>query len=78
LKPAKDSLVAPRAAILRDIHGTGWVYVKTAEQEYRRERVSVVYNTEDLAVLDLGPKAGTPVVVDGAAELFGTEFGAGK
>jgi len=28
--------------------------------------------------LSLGPAAGTSVVVDGAAELFGTEFGAGK
>ena len=73
-----ESLVIPRAAVLRDIHGTGWVYVKTGEHEFRRERVSVAFNTEDLAVLSLGPDVGTPVVVDGAAELFGTEFGAGK
>jgi hypothetical protein len=64
--------------VLRDIHGTAWVYVQSGEQEFRRQRVSVVFNTESLAVLSLGPEIGTPVVVDGAAELFGTEFGAGK
>ena len=30
------------------------------------------------AVLDQGPAPGTRVVTAGAAELFGTEFGAGK
>lgn len=78
LHSENDSLVIPRAAVLRDIHGTGWIYVKSGEHEFRRKRVSVVFNTEDLAVLSLGPEVGTPVVVDGAAELFGTEFGAGK
>jgi len=78
LRGEKDSLVIPRAAVLRDIHGTAWVYVKSGDHEFRRERVSVSFSTEDLAVLSLGPEVGTPVVVDGAAELFGTEFGAGK
>jgi RND family efflux transporter MFP subunit len=73
-----DSLVIPRAAVLRDIHGTAWVYVKSGEHEFRRQRVCVVFNTHALAVLSLGPEVGTPIVVDGAAELFGTEFGAGK
>jgi hypothetical protein len=31
-----------------------------------------------LAVLSLGPEPGAHVVTDGAAELFGVEFGAGK
>jgi hypothetical protein len=29
-------------------------------------------------VLERGPKAGMQVVTDGAAELFGAEFGTGK
>lgn len=78
LRGEKESLVVPRAAVLRDIHGTAWVYVKAGDHEFRRERISVTFNTEDLAVLSHGPDIGTPVVVDGAAELFGTEFGAGK
>lgn len=74
----EDSLVIPRAAVLWDIFGTSWVYVKSGEHEFRRERVSITFTTGELAVLSSGPKIGTPVVVDGAAELFGTEFGAGK
>ena len=78
LKGETESLVVPRAAVLRDIYGTGWVYVKSGENEFRRERIAVTFTTEQLAVLSLGPKVGAAVVVDGAAELFGTEFGAGK
>lgn len=78
LKGETESLVVPRAAVIRDIYGTGWVYVKSGETEFRRERVAVAFTTDELAVLTLGPDVGTPVVVDGAAELFGTEFGAGK
>lgn len=78
LKGETESLVVPRAAVLRDIYGTGWVYIKSGDHEYRRQRVAVTFTTEDLAVLSLGPDVGTPVVVDGAPELFGTEFGAGK
>ncbi len=78
LKGETESLVVPRAAILRDIYGTGWVYVRSGENEFRRERVAVTFTTQQLAVLSLGPDVGTDVVVDGAAELFGTEFGAGK
>ncbi len=73
-----ESLVIPRAAVLRDIHGIAWVYVNTAEQTFERRRVEVHFSTEKLSVLSRGPEVGTPVVVDGAAELFGTEFGADK
>lgn len=73
-----ESLVIPRAAVLRDIHGIAWVYVKSAEHTFERHRVEVHFTTESLVVVSRGPEVGTPVVVDGAAELFGTEFGAGK
>lgn len=73
-----ERLVIPRAAILRDIHGIAWVYVNSAEHTFERHRVEVHFTTDDLAVLSRGPEVGTSVVVDGAAELFGTEFGAGK
>ncbi len=78
LKGETESRVVPHAAILRDIHGTPWVYVQTGETEFRRVRTAVKFTTADLAVLSLGPEVGANVVVDGAAELFGTEFGAGK
>jgi membrane fusion protein, heavy metal efflux system len=73
-----QSLVVPRAAILRDIHGVAWVYTNSAEHTFERHRVEVHFTTKELSILSRGPAAGTLVVVDGAAELFGTEFGAGK
>ena len=78
LEGETESLVVPRAAILRDIHGVAWVYVNSAENTFERHRVEVHFTTNDLAILSRGPEAGTSVVVDGTAELFGTEFGAGK
>lgn len=73
-----ESAVVPRAAVLRDIHGIAWVYVNSAEHEFRRHRIEVHFTTSDSAILSQAPDIGTLVVVDGAAELFGTEFGAGK
>ncbi len=78
LSTDEETLVIPRASVLRDIHGTAWVYVRRAEQTFERQRVEVQFTTADLSVLSRGPAPGTEVVVDGAAELFGTEFGAGK
>jgi multidrug efflux pump subunit AcrA (membrane-fusion protein) len=78
LEGETESLVVPRAAILRDIHGVAWVYVNSAKHTFERHRVEVHFTTRELAVLSQGPKPGTSVVVDGTAELFGTEFGAGK
>ena len=60
------------------------------QQSYTRQRVEVEYvrDTDDgsmagpeyrhEAVLRRGPPPGTPVVVTGAAEIFGTEFGGAK
>jgi len=73
-----EALVVPWAAVLHDIHGGQWVYEKTQPQTYVRRRVLVARLSGSDAVLAAGPKPGTPVVTDGAAELFGTEFGVGK
>jgi hypothetical protein len=43
-----------------------------------RHRVEIADVVADAAVLRQGPAPGTRVVTVGAAELFGTEFGAGK
>lgn len=74
----QESLVVPRASVLRDIHGIAWVYIRSGQHEFERARVTVQFTTDEFAVLRSGPPLGTEVVVDGAAELFGTEFGAGK
>ncbi|MCA9072358.1 MAG: efflux RND transporter periplasmic adaptor subunit, partial [Planctomycetaceae bacterium] len=70
--------VIPREAVLWDIQGTSWVYVHSGPQEYRRSRILIDYTTDTEAILTYGPDDGTAVVTAGAAELFGTEFGAKK
>lgn len=77
LKGSGQHLVVPTASVLYDIYGGTWVYVRSKSHEYHRERVLLEQTGEDgLAVLAKGPKVGTTVVVNGAAELFGVEFGA--
>lgn len=74
----RDSLQVPASAILYDIHGGTWVYIAEAEHTYRRQRVEVLDTQGGLAFLARGLARGARVVTAGAAELFGTEFGAGK
>jgi cobalt-zinc-cadmium efflux system membrane fusion protein len=54
-----------------------WVYELTGPGVYVRKRVAVLRVEGDRALLSRGPRAGTTVVAVGAAELYGTEFGAG-
>jgi RND family efflux transporter MFP subunit len=72
------ALVVPLAAIVRDASGGSWVYERADSVTFVRRRVDVARVVDGRAVLARGPAPGTPVVTDGAAELFGTEFGAGK
>jgi membrane fusion protein, heavy metal efflux system len=78
LKGDAESLVVPYASILYDHNGGGWVYESRGKHEFARRRVVVDHIVGQEAVLALGPKPGTKVVTDGAAELFGTEFGGSK
>jgi multidrug efflux pump subunit AcrA (membrane-fusion protein) len=78
LNSSSEALVVPVNAILYDIHGGTWVYQKVGERRFRRARVFVERTTADFAILSRGLEVGTEVVVDGSAELFGTEFGTGK
>lgn len=74
----EDSLVVPRSAILFDFSGGAWVYEKTGPQTFARRRIEIRDIVGDVVALTRGPAVGAQVVTDGAAELFGTEFGAGK
>lgn len=78
LQGSEESLVAPAAGILYDIHGNTWVYEAMGAQAYTRRRVEVRRIVGANAILARGPQPGAKIVTDGAAELFGTEFGAGK
>jgi len=77
-RESETGLVVPKAALLHDAYGGTWVYIVREPRVYVRQRVVVADITGDLAVLSQGPAAGAQVVTDGAAELFGVEFGAGK
>ncbi len=78
LKTTKSSLTVPRASLLRDIDGGTWVYESLDKHKYARRRVRVESVVGEVASISAGPKAGTKVVTDGAAELFGVEFGGSK
>jgi len=75
---ARDGVNVPWPAITYDVNGGAWVYEKTGERTYSRRRVSVDRTAGGRAYLSSGVRAGTPVVVNGVAELWGTEYGAGK
>ena len=76
---ADESLTVPRASLIRDIHGNAWVYQKTGDHAFARKRVLVDRVVGDMAVLDAANlKPGVQVVTDGAAEIYGAEFGGFK
>ena len=77
LSGAAEALRIPWSAVVQDVSGGSWVYVETARATFVRTRVAVERVDGDMAVLAHGPAIGTAVVVAGAAELFGTEFGVG-
>jgi len=70
--------VIPYAAVIYEVDGSTWVYTMPQPLTYIRERVTVEDITGDRAVLTAGPAAGTAVVTQGAALLYGTELGVGK
>lgn len=69
-------IVVPASAILRDIYGGEWVYARTAPHAYERRRVEISASNGGGILVQRGLAAGDQVVIAGAAELFGTEFGA--
>ena len=71
-------LTVPASAVAYDYHGGAWIYVKTAPGVYLRQRVEVARTVGTSVVLARGGEPGAQVVTAGVAELFGTEFGAGK
>jgi len=78
-----EALVIPAASILYDIYGGTWVYVQSTNSgeggsKFARSRVLLEWVEGDQAIVSQGPAIGTLIVTDGAAELFGSEFGAGK
>lgn len=71
-----DGLAMPSGAIVRDIYGGEWVYRKTGKDSFERARVAVASEGNGRVLLAHGLARGDEIVTTGAAELFGTEFGA--
>lgn len=78
LSGSASTLALPKSALLHDASGGTWVYESRGSHVYTRRRVDISDIVGELAVVARGPAAGTRVVIAGAAELFGTEFGIGK
>lgn len=72
-----NALSIPKSAILYDVHGGAWVYVAEGDRKYRRQRVEVYRASGQSTLVSRGLVEKLRVVSAGAAELFGTEFGAG-
>jgi RND family efflux transporter MFP subunit len=77
LTTTEQGLVVPETAVLYDIHGATWVYEDLGGNAYTRRRIEVARHAGDRAVVRRGLSEGVKIVTAGAAELFGTEFGAG-
>lgn len=74
----EDRLTIPYSAVMYHYDGSTWTYTNPDPLTYVREAIDIDYIVGDLAVLDSGPAVGTTVVMVGAAELYGVEFGIGK
>jgi len=66
--------VVPYGALYYDANGTAWVYVNTGPLAFERQRIGVERVIGDQVVVSEGPPVGTPVVVVGAALLYGAEI----
>jgi len=75
---ADQALVVPSAAVVYDMNGGAWVYEATGATTFIRRRIEIRSQSGDRTLVMRGIAAGQKVVTAGAAELFGTEFGAGK
>ena len=75
--PSGPVRIVPYAAVLYDADGTTFVYTATGPLVFVRRNVTVESIAGDNAFLSDGPAAGTAVVNQAAAELFGVEFGIG-
>lgn len=77
IEQAAGGMQIPYAALLYDPAGKTWTFVKIGDRTFQRQPVTVDHIAGDTAFLTDGPKAGSEVVVIGAAELYGVEEGVG-
>jgi multidrug efflux pump subunit AcrA (membrane-fusion protein) len=75
---SERALAVPLEAVLYDMEGGTWIYLRTDSLTFVRRRVEVTRVVGGRAVVGRGVEPGALVVTAGAVELFGTEFGVGK
>ncbi len=68
-----ERTVIPYAAILYDTQGNTWTYINSEPLTFVRHPITVDEIEGEEAFLSDGPPAGSTVVTDGAAELYGAE-----
>jgi hypothetical protein len=71
----EGGVAVPYSAILYDSKGHSFVYTVTGPLSYLRAEITVDRVQGDQAFLSSGPAAGTEIVTQGAAELYGAETG---
>jgi hypothetical protein len=72
---AGSETVIPYAAVFYTANGDTWTYTNREPLRFVREPIVIDHIEGDLVFLSDGPPAGTAIVTQGAAELFGTETG---
>lgn len=73
-----EMLVVSTAALIYDLQGNTWVYIKSAPLTYHREPVMVDHIDGEMVYLKEGLSMDTEVVTVGVAELYGIDTGVGK
>ncbi len=68
----------PWCAVVHDVYGGQWVYEKTGDRTFVRRRVDVGWVDGEWAAIRRGIQPGAAVVIAGAAEIAGFEFGFAK
>jgi hypothetical protein len=71
----RNPAVMPYAAIIYDAEGHAFTYASPRPLTYVRTPVRVVRTEGPFVIVSKGPPAGTPVVIVGAQELLGVEYG---
>jgi hypothetical protein len=68
----------PLAAVIYDPDGASWTYANPQPLTYVRQSITIDHIDGSQAVLREGPAPGTAVVIVGAPELLGIEYGVGE
>jgi hypothetical protein len=70
-----DRTVIPYSAVLYDANGDTWTYINPRPLVFVRRDISVDRIEGNSAVLSAGPPVGMAVVIVGADEIWGVEYG---